>query len=80
MPGVELRGRCLRLDSERRKKLDGTRLRGQRDDISHPYMDFTVSYKHAVLPDARPINDTYDWLTEAIEQLAPGGRMVRSAE
>jgi hypothetical protein len=42
------------------------------DDISHPYMDFTVSYKHAVLPDATPINDTYDWLTETIEQFAPG--------
>jgi hypothetical protein len=42
------------------------------DDISHPYMDFTVSFKHAVFPDAAPINDTYDWMTETIEQFAPG--------
>lgn len=42
------------------------------DDISEPFMDFTVSFKHAVLPNAAPINDAYDWLTEAVEQLAPG--------
>lgn len=42
------------------------------DDIDAAYMDFTVSFKHALLPNAAPINDRYDWLTETIERFAPG--------
>lgn len=42
------------------------------DDVSHPYMDFSVSFKHAIFPEAAPINDTYDLLTETIEQFVPG--------
>lgn len=42
------------------------------DDIDSAFMDFTVSFKHAVFPNARLINDGYDWLTETIEDLAPG--------
>ncbi len=43
-----------------------------RYDINDPFMDFTVSFKHAVFPDAEPINDGYYWVTETIEQLTPG--------
>jgi hypothetical protein len=42
------------------------------DDIDAAFMDFTVSFKHAVFPNATPINEAYDWLTETVEQLAPG--------
>jgi hypothetical protein len=46
--------------------------RSDSDDISDPFMDFTVSFKHPVFPNAAPINNAYDQLTEAIEQFAPG--------
>lgn len=46
--------------------------RSDSDDISDPFMDFTVSFKHPVFPNAAPVNNAYDRLTEAIEQVAPG--------
>lgn len=42
------------------------------DDVSNLYMDFTVSSKYPVLPNAVTINSAYDQLTETMEQLIPG--------
>jgi hypothetical protein len=46
--------------------------RSDSDDISDPFLDFTVSFKHPVFPNAAPVNNAYDRLTEAIEQFTPG--------
>src|SRR5690606_31671859 len=42
------------------------------DDISNLYMDFLLSSKFSVLPNAVAINSAYDQLTETLEHFVPG--------
>ncbi len=46
--------------------------RSDSDDINDPFMDFTVSFKHAVFPGAAPINDAYTRVTDTVAQFTPG--------
>jgi hypothetical protein len=46
--------------------------RGDSDDSSGPYMDFRLSSKHPILPNAVAINEAYDQLTDVMDQFIPG--------
>ena len=42
------------------------------DDVSSPFMDFTVSSKYPVFPNSQAINDAYTSLTNTMEYFLPG--------